>query len=205
MHGPTSSVNINDYISLLIEILCGVPHGSVLVPLLCSIYFRPLYNIISTFPNIIYHIYADDIQLIIKIPFNSLNSNLKLLECVSEIINWLPRNDLLVGLPKYLESELLNISRLYRLNIPTNFPLVIIDDRVIGHSVSVRNLRVIFDSTLTFDAHISSIPTFDNFHRCRIGHIKMYYSKRITKLLINDLVLSRIDYWRSLFGELKNI
>ena len=158
---------------------------------------RPLSNIISKFHNITYHIYADDIQLIIKIPVNSLNSNLELLECSSEIINWLLRNDLLVHTSK---TELLNVSRVY-----TTFPPVIIDVRVIHPSASVRNLGVIFDSTLSFDDHINSISKSANFHLRRIRHIRKCCSKRITKLLINALVLSRIDYCGSLFSNLKNI
>ena len=63
------------------------------------------------------------IQLIIKIHVNSLKSNLELMECASEIINWLLRNELLVNTSK---TELLNVSRVY-----TNCPPVIIDGRVI--------------------------------------------------------------------------
>ena len=38
-----------------------------------------------------------------------------------------------------------------------------------------------------------------------ICNIRKYFSKHITKLLINDLVLSRIDYCGSLVSYLKNI
>ena len=192
LNDRTSSVKVNAYIPLPIDIRCGVLQGSVLGPLLFSIYLRPLSNIISKFSDITYHIYFDYIQIIIKIPVNSLNSNLELLECASEIINWLNRN---VNTSK---TELLNVSRIY-----TNFPPVIIDGRVIHLSASVRNLGVIFDSrlstlstlsTLSFDAHISSISKYVNFHLRRIRHIIKYCYTRITNLLINALVLSRIDY-----------
>ena len=53
--------------------------------------------------------------------------------------------------------------------------------------------------TLSFDAHIISISKSTNFHLRRNGHIRKYCSKRITKLLINALVLSKIDYCESLF------
>ena len=102
----------------------------------------------------------------------------------TELINWLLRNDLLVNTSK---TKLLNISRVY-----INCPHIIIYGRVIHHFASVRNIGVNFDSTLFCDAHIISKSA--NFHLRRIGHIRKYCSKRITNLLINAIVLSRIVY-----------
>ena len=193
LNDRTSSVKVNDYISPPIEILRDDPQGSVLGPLLFSIYLRPLPNINCKFLNITYNIYSDDIQLIIKIPVNSPNSNLELLECASEIIYWLLRNHILVNTSK---TELLSVSRVY-----TNFPQVIIDGRVIHPSASVRNLPVIFDSTLSVDVHISYISKSANFHLRRCGHIRKY----CTNIFINALVLSIIYYCGSLFSYSKNI
>ena len=52
----------------------GTPQGSVLGPYLFSIYNRPFDNIIKKFPNIHYHIFADDIQLFTFSPYNSHNT-----------------------------------------------------------------------------------------------------------------------------------
>ena len=57
----TSSVKINNFISPHTNILKGVLQGSVIGPLLFSIYLRHISSIIRKYPNIYYHIYADDI------------------------------------------------------------------------------------------------------------------------------------------------
>ena len=62
----TSSVKINYYISPPTKILKGIPKGSIIGPLLFYIYLRPISNIIRKYPNIYYHIYANDIQLLTK-------------------------------------------------------------------------------------------------------------------------------------------
>ena len=57
------SVKINTSISQPKSLMCGVPQGSVLGPLLFIMYTSSLSNPISSYPNIHHHLYADDTQV----------------------------------------------------------------------------------------------------------------------------------------------
>ena len=78
-------------------------------------------------------------------------------------------NDLLVNTSK---TELLNVSR-----IPTMFPSVIFDGKLIQPSDSVCNLGIIMDSSLSFCHHMNVISKSVNYHLRRIAHIRKYCYK----------------------------
>ena len=67
----SSSINIYNSLSSSSPMKYCVLQGSVLGPSLFSIYVYPLPSIISKYPNIYYHIYANDIQLYMFLPTNS--------------------------------------------------------------------------------------------------------------------------------------
>ena len=65
----------------------GEAQGSVLGPLLFSLYILPL-KIISNFPSVKYLIFADDIQLYIKLPIIANSSDdISLIDCINIVTN----------------------------------------------------------------------------------------------------------------------
>ena len=75
------AIKIGSTLSELHELLFGVPQGSVVGPLLFSLYPTPLSKVIGTHPGIKYHFYVDNTQLFIHmshkkaaLAFDKLNS-----------------------------------------------------------------------------------------------------------------------------------
>ena len=153
----------------------GIPQGSVLDPSLFCIYLYPLPSIIYKYPNIYYHLYADDIPLYMFLPTNSSPGlNNQLTNCANDIKEWLISNILLLNTSK---TTLLNISP-----SPTYFPPFLIDYNIlISPSPTSSNLGVLFDSTLSFIPHITAITKSANYHLFRIRKIRKSITVSLTK------------------------
>ncbi len=87
----TFSVNIGDCTSKNYDILYGVPQGSILGPVLFSLYMLPLGSIIQKY-EMNYHLYADDIQLYISVKPRDTVVIESLSSCLSSIVKWMNVN-----------------------------------------------------------------------------------------------------------------
>ena len=95
LSGRAHSVKIGSTLSHPASLQYGVPQGSVLGPILFSLYTNPISSIIHSHSSIDYHFYADDTQLYISLsPANFSHSIQKLKNCLNDIQNFMFTNKL---------------------------------------------------------------------------------------------------------------
>ena len=146
---------------------CGVPQGSVLGPLLFTLYTHPLSTVICQ-SGISYHFFADDSQL----HSSSVPSDFPVLACclkdfIEDVAEWMADSKLKMNDDK---TELMAIGTRSRLSqVIPNLASMSISDCEIPFSQSVRNLGFYLDETLSMDAHIKNLCRILFCHLRRIG------------------------------------
>lgn len=185
------SVHIGNCSSSVAPLSCGVPQGSILGPMLFSLYMLPLGSIFKKH-NISFHCFADDVQIYLPVKNNKKDTIKPLINCLSDLKVWMDQNFLCLNDSK---TEVVVFGRAEHLSACVD-TLSILGSQIRPFT---RNLGVIFDSAFKLDKQISSVVKTSFFQLRLLAKVKPYLLRKDFERVIHAFITSRLDYCNSLY------
>ena len=196
------SVTIDGKTSVVHDVDCGVPQGSVCGPFIFTLYTAPLEDVIASH-GVKTMIYADDTQLYLTLRPSDRSEQLQPLEnCVRDVKAWTISNRLLLNDSK---TEVVQFSSRY---LTAHNPLAsfTVGMSQVQPAHEARNLGVVMDSHLNLTTHINNICRSACLAIYKIGQIRRFIDRLTAERLVHAFVTSRLDANNSLlYGLLKNL
>ena len=154
LSGRKQVVRIGNAISEQLELQFGVPQGSILGPVLFTLYVNELLSI----PNHCQSMgYVDDTKLLLALPPNQANDAVSMLnDDLREITKWCCRNSLLINPDKTNELLVIGVPQLTKTLPPLSVTLM---GKIIEPVTTAKDLGVYIDNSLNYNDHINKISS----------------------------------------------
>ena len=189
-------VKLRNVKSKLIPMLIGVPQGSILGPLLFSIYINDLPK---SCPKLNCIMYADDTTLYSSLEnFDSNNIEREINYEWEKVNLWLKANKLSLNVKKTKCMFFDKRKTLPHINLSLN-------DVIIENVPKFNYLGIIIDEHLSWNSHTEMIELKVSKAIGIINHLKSIYPQRVLFTLYNSLIISHMLYGILLWGKSDNV
>ena len=199
----THNDSLSNHCSAFAPVQSGVLLGSVIGPILFTIYTKPFSAIIDSH-SILRDSFADGLQLQMSAPTEKISELLHSMQscicdvkaCATAYMHKLNDNktDFMLVISKRTK---------HLHNLPTS---ITIGNAQMPFKQSVKNLGFTLDCRLTVNAHVSNIAQTCYIELQSLASIRRFLTNTATATLVSALVLSRNDFHNSqLFGSTHDV
>ena len=149
----TQCCSVNGKLSSIRQISYGVPHGSILGPLLFIIFMNDLPNAVKSADICMY---ADDTSMSSTIK-NTSDLETKIIPKFLNICNWLKSNKLTLNALKTEFMIMGSHQRVGTIGCARTIPAIVADGKVVKRVAHTKSLGIVVDEYFSLDKHIDYI------------------------------------------------
>lgn len=184
----------NGNLSKIVFTLRGCPQGSVMGPLLFTIYLNDL-------PAVVKHcllvLFADDSQLCISSTLDELDAKLEQLKTdLKAVLSWMKLNGMKLNLEKtqmIVFGSSANIKKVGKISVD-------LDGVTITNNDTLKSLGLTLDSKLTWANHINKLCRSMYFSKHSLMPLRSVMSRDNLGTLLNACVVTQANYMAGVWG-----
>lgn len=193
LSGRSQCVRVKDQCSSFMNMSQGVPQGSILGPLLFSLFIN---DIGRSLKSASFHMFADDFQFFVQCLPSDLHHAINLINNeLASIYSWCELNLLKIN-PRKSQAIIL-----YKSCIPTNkLPPILLNNTVIPFSCTVKNLGVMLACDLSWGKYVSEIcrKIYGTLHILK--RLSYFTPQKLRLQLVKVLIVPYITYCDCLYA-----